>query len=362
LPSINTGGSAPPADTTKANPADENTQEQQASTDAANYKVVSVFFSTDRNLSGKKVAAEMFGVKRSDMRYGMCEVSIPLHHEIGELESPSILRFELRENPEKHVVLLSAKIEDKDLFFNHLSAAIQESGKKSALLFVHGYNVSFETAARRTAQISADLQFDGAAVFYSWPSQGNLAGYTVDESNIEWTQANLKSFLDDFFTRSPAENIYLIAHSMGNRALTRAVADLIREKPEFKPRLKEIILAAPDIDAEVFRRDIAPALAATGAPVTLYASSKDEALLASKKIHAYLRAGDSGLGLVITKGVETIDATEVDTSFVGHSYFADNRAAIADIYYLIRDGLPADQRFGLSSVNIASGRYWTFKN
>jgi esterase/lipase superfamily enzyme len=40
---------------------------------------------------------------------------------------------------------------------------------KQAFVFVHGFNVSFENALRRTAQIAYDLNFDGAPFLFSWP-------------------------------------------------------------------------------------------------------------------------------------------------------------------------------------------------
>lgn len=325
------------------------------------YAVVRTFFATDRNLTGNTKPDEMFGVGRSSLSYGTCDVSIPRDHRMGELESPSIWRLEFREDPTKHVVLLSTAISTKDKYFSDLAARVRQSAANSAFLFVHGYNVSFEDAARRTAQISYDLAFEGAPVFYSWPSQGSTPAYTVDEQNVEWAQANLKGFLEDFFTRSDAQNVYLIAHSMGNRALTRAVAALLTEKPTLRNRLKEIILTAPDIDADVFKRDIAPSLTASGRPVTLYASSEDLALVASKKIHGYPRAGDSGQGLILVAGIETIDATATDTSLLGHSYFAETRSVLSDMFYLIRSGQRANQRFGLREISIQSGRYWEFK-
>jgi esterase/lipase superfamily enzyme len=295
---------------------------------------------------------------RSKLSYGTCDVSIPRDHRMGELETPSILKLEFREDPAKHVVLLNVEIQPKDKFFSDLAARVKSSPQNNAFLFIHGYNVTFEEAARRTAQISYDLGFDGAPVFYSWPSQGTLSGYTIDESNIEWTQANLSNFLEDFLARSDAQNIYLIAHSMGNRALTRAVSSLLNEKPVLRNRLRDLILAAPDIDAEVFRRDIAPALTNAGRPVTLYASSEDIALAASKEVHGYPRAGDSGQGLVVVQGIETIDATGFDTSFLGHSYFADARSILSDIFYLVRDGQGADKRFGLRREKAPDGYYW----
>lgn len=328
---------------------------------APDYAIVRVFFATDRNMTGSTNPDEMFGVNRSNITYGTCEVSIPRDHRMGELEAPSIWRLEFLEDPAKHVVLLSTAITSKDRFFADVAARVRDSEGSNTFLFVHGYNVTFEEAARRTAQITYDLAFDGAPVFYSWPSRGTISAYTVDEQNIQWAQANLRSFLDDFFTRSDAQNVYLIAHSMGNRALTRAVASLLADKPVLRSRLKEVILTAPDIDAEVFKRDIAPALTATGRPVTLYASSEDRALAASKTVHGYPRAGDSGQGLVVIRGIETIDATRVDTSFIGHSYFGEARSVLSDMFYLIRDGKRADERFGLRPVDGQAGRYWEFK-
>src|SRR5262249_10959106 len=199
-------------------------------------------------------------------------------------------RFEFREEPARHIVLLSVSVVDKSSYFTDLSVSIKKSGKKDAFIFIHGYNVTFADAARRTAQMAYDLGFQGEPVFCSCPSRGNLLHYTADEANTEWTQSNLKQFLDDFTSETDAENIFLIGHGMGNRALTRAFGQLIAEKPSLRKRFKEIILSAPDIDAEVFKRDIAPQIV----PATLYASSTDEALTLSKKFRQYSRAGDAG--------------------------------------------------------------------
>jgi len=325
------------------------------------YATVKVYFATDRNLaSGNTPPAGKFGSGRSELRYGVCDVSIPRDHRMGELEAPSVWRLEFREDPAKHVVLLDVSIQAKERFFAELRQRVAASTKNNAFVFIHGYNVTFADAARRTAQITYDLGFDGAPIFYSWPSHGKTAAYTVDEANIEWTQAHLQKFLDEITSDSGAQNIYLIAHSMGNRALTRSLAALLTLKPAVASRLREVILAAPDIDAEVFRRDIAPALT-QAATVTLYASSDDLALVASKKVHGYPRAGDAGDGLVVLKGIETIDATGVDASFLSHSYYAETRSVLADMFYLVRESKRANQRFGLRPAQSPAGGYWEFK-
>lgn len=125
-----------------------------------------------------------------------------------------------------------------------------------------------------------------------------------------------------------------------------------------RSRLKEIILAAPDIDADVFMEQIAPALIAHRRPITLYASSNDVALKLSKKANGYPRAGDSGEGLVVMPGIETIDASEVDSGFLGHSYFADVQSVISDLFQIIWAGKRADRRLGLRRVESIKGRYW----
>lgn len=86
------------------------------------YAVVRTFFATDRNLTGKTKPDEIFGVGRSSLTYGVCDVSIPRDHRMGKLEYPSIWRLEFREDPNKHVVLLNTAISSKDDFFADVAA------------------------------------------------------------------------------------------------------------------------------------------------------------------------------------------------------------------------------------------------
>jgi esterase/lipase superfamily enzyme len=208
--------------------------------------------------------------------------------------------------------------------------------------------------------MSYDLGFPGAPVFYSWPSQGTSFGYTFDESNVLWTQTNLKRFIAEFADRSSADSIYLVAHSMGNRALTGAVKELMQEKPQVRAKIREIILAAPDIDAEIFKRDIAPYIVTATPSVTLYSSSNDKALKASQEVNGYPRAGDSGSGLVVVPGIDTIDSSEAETDFVGHAYYAESKSIISDMFELIHHQKRPDARPALKAESGQAGRYWRF--
>ncbi len=326
---------------------------------------VPVFFATDRKDTQSSDPNARFGRDLAapfHINYGICEVSIPFTHEVGEIENPSIWRLEFTENPNRHIVLQKIKLLDSENYFKVLSASIKQTTKKRTFLFVHGYNVSFADAAKRTAQIKYDLNFSGAAIFYSWPSQASTTAYTVDETNIEWAETNMKHFLADYLSKSEAEEIYLIAHSMGNRGLTNALISLVSEQPELNKKIKEIILAAPDIDVGIFKRDIAPQMVSKiKKPITLYVSSDDVALKASREVHGRPRAGDSAKGITLVQGIETIDASNIDTSFLGHSYFAETKTILSDIYNLINTGKRASQRTQLELVRLGNGSYWKVK-
>jgi esterase/lipase superfamily enzyme len=305
-----------------------------------------------------------YGMKRGrGVELGMCEVSIPKEHEVGVLEAPSIFKLELRETPERHVVLLDVERLPEEAFYTALSERVARSPAKDAFVFVHGYNVSFEDAARRTAQIAYDLDFPGAPVFYSWPSQASLTGYTVDENNVEWTVPHLREFLTEVVERSGAEQMHLVAHSMGNRALANALRGLSYRRDVKQPMFNHVVLTAPDVDADVFRRDLAPRIVKTAERVTLYASSNDKALSYSKTVHGYPRAGDTGEDLVVVRGIDTIDVSAVDTSLfgLGHVYYGSNQTVLADLFDLIRTAKPPEERRWLRAELLGSLRYWVFE-
>ncbi len=302
-----------------------------------------------------------YGHEQGKLQVGTCEVSIPIYHKIGKLEAPSILRLELNENPEKHVVLTKIEPQEEDDFYSQLRNVVQASSREEVFVFVHGFNVSFEDAARRTGQMTYDLKFEGAPIFYSWPSQASLLHYTVDENNIIWTVPHLKKFLMDVAEKSDAKAVNLIAHSMGNRALTGALRDISLELRVNKRLFNQVILAAPDVDAEVFKEQIAPAMGKIAGHVTLYASSNDNALKASMMLHQNPRAGESGDNIVLVDGVDTIDVSAIDTSLLGHSYYGDSDSIISDMFELLRKAEPAGNRPWLHEQLRSGLRFWVFQ-
>jgi len=189
--------------------------------------------------------------------------------------------------------------------------------------------------------------------------------YIYDTNNADQAVAYLRRFLREIAGNDTFDSVTLVAHSMGSRVLTRAFAELAQEMPPVgMKKFSEIVLAAPDIDADVFRNDIAPALVVAGSPVTLYASSLDLAMVASQKLGGAPRAGDVRSGVIVVPGVESIDATKADTNLfwgTGHAYIADDSDMLMHLHDVAVDHLPAARRARLEQVSTAQGVYWRFK-
>jgi esterase/lipase superfamily enzyme len=320
---------------------------------------VVVSFATDRNLLGRQGNRVRFGGRRSALVYGRAEVTFPANHTIGEIERPEI--WQVTENPARHVVIRRSGLLDPDAWMLGIRNRTARSPKRRLFLFVHGYNVPFDDAVRRAAQITYDVQFDGPSLLFSWPSAGQTLGYWEDEKSVVYAEPHLEKVLRDLLAKSGAQEIYIVAHSMGNRLATAVLPRIGRSDPAARTRIKDLILAAPDIDAAVFRRDIAPALPQSAARVTLYASSKDWALTLSKTVHAFgVRAGDtSGGAITIVPPIDTIDASSLSADFLGHSYVGSSGSVLADLRRLI-DGDETPFQRGMREKRQGSGVYWSF--
>ncbi len=172
---------------------------------------------------------------------------------------------------------------------------------------------------------------------------------------------DLKRFLTELASKPGIDNIVVIAHSMGNRTLT-ALNDVMRDNAEARAKVKHVILAAPDIDTSVFEREVAPALTQHVKAATLYASSSDWALTASKFFHGYPRAGDARSQMTIVPGISTIDTSSVLRDAAGHSYFSQAPEVLDDINAIMGGRASPGERTNLSPLEAASGRYWKLKS
>lgn len=222
------------------------------------------------------------------------------------------------------------------------------------LLYVHGYRENFDSTSKDTAQIARMTGFDGPVISYTWPSQGKLLSYITDETNMVHDVANFRLFLKKLAERSWVKEIVVVAHSLGGRLVLPAIAQVDDHAASAdSSNISNIILAAPDMDRETFERDIgadvlAPAKVKRGRHITLYLSSKDRALAASRTLHGYPRLGSpycfnpfqaeelEAQGLPTRcyvkqmDGVTVVDTSDVKRGSTGHSDFLSSAKACKD--------------------------------
>jgi len=166
----------------------------------------------------------------------------------------------------------------------------------------------------------------------------------------------LQEFLARILTESGAEDVHVIAHSMGNRALIRAARELERAG---LPSFGHIILAAPDVDRGVFL-NLASAYPNVSRRTTLYVSGKDKALGFSGWLAGFTRAGYFP-PVTVLSGIDTVRVQDVDLTILGHSYYAEAREVLLDMQVLLTEDKDPANRPPLEAQPSASApEYWSF--
>lgn len=363
------------------------------------FDVVTVFWGSNRKISltpGKPAPKQQSMIETGSVQsfpqlgaenarklsVGVAQVTVPKEgRKIGAVNRPTqytvlgVSFYSEKENPKKHFTIGRLDVLSPASFASAVDGRAERSRRfmDQAFVFVHGFNVSFEDALYRTAQISYDLEFDGVPMLYSWPSHKASSSlqlaqaYVHDIDMSDSAPEYFVEFLELVAKKTRVKQINIIAHSMGNRALMEALRR-IANNPERLAKLdiKQVIFAAPDVEQSRFE-EIAKQIRQTAQGITLYASSSDKALMASKEAHLGLvRAGDvPASGPLITPGVDTIDVTAAGAnSFwsLDHSVFAEKSHIITDIKLLMETGVrPPDQRFGVfKPKTVAAGTYWRY--
>lgn len=324
-----------------------------------------LYFATTRQPTGEANASKAFGSARSnEVRFGAVEVSIPHDHRWAKLESPSIFKLEWDASPDRHLMLgPTLTTLAPDAWKQELAQRAAAFGKPGVLLFVHGYNNTFEVAAQRAAQLAHDLSFGGPTVLFSWPSDGELLAYTRDEEDAHTAWRQMADVLDNLTRLGSGVKVYVVAHSMGNRVLTEGLAKLLQQRPSADQQFRQVVLAAPDVGVEEFRERWINDLKSTNAPrFTLYASGHDLPVAVSTWLHGKKRLGSGGADTPVFDGMDSIDASALTREWFGlnHSYFGDNETVLSDLFLLIHQGLPPSQRARLKKVSGNDGDYWEF--
>ncbi len=329
-----------------------------------------LYFATNRNPNRAK-APDSFGERFNpqsvdSLRFGTADIRVTSQE--VTIDGIDVAAERLKQDPKKSV--LGSRV-----VFSELRERMCDG--VDTVVFIHGYNVSFEDALRTGGRL---LDAFGSprpinVVVFSWPSDGRMTpmlAYKRDRTDAAASGPALARGLlklQDFLREVQRGNecrasVHLMAHSMGNYVLRHGVQEVRRHASGSPSKVFEnIFLMAADEDHDAFEHDhkLAP-LPGLGSAVNLYFNRGDTALVISDltKFNP-TRLGSEGprLPLNVPGNVTLIDVSEVVHKGVEHDYFWSNEETVQDVRAVLagepqdcranRRYVPSQNRYMLSS-------------
>ncbi|MEM1361654.1 MAG: alpha/beta hydrolase [Pseudomonadota bacterium] len=300
-----------------------------------------VFIATTREDS--EVVGALFSELRADeLGLASVEVSIPPTHETGALERPRTLP----PDPRTEFAIVDPTIYASEAaFVSSIDAELrrQPAGSRDILFFVHGYNTTTSEAIMLAAQFVQDSGFEGIPVLFTWASAGKVTRYVYD-LNSALVARPLLIDAAEIVSRSNASDYHLFAHSMGGFLTMEAIVD-VAQKGQFNRtgKLRNVVLASPDIDIDLFRSQMGE-IDTTFDRFFVLLSQDDFALRASRRLAGGVpRVGAADAEELAEIGVTAIDLSEIeDERTNSHSKFAGS----PEIVQLIGNGLNSVPQYG----------------
>ncbi|MFK0685723.1 alpha/beta hydrolase [Ochrobactrum sp. BD67] len=295
----------------------------------------------------------MFTGERASPSFAEITVSIPPNasRKAGEVAWPR----KLPPDPAHDFATLKAAEIDRDSAEKWLHARVRKSPDGSVLVFIHGFNNQFEDAVFRFAQIVHDSGARSVPVLATWPSRGSLLAYGYDRESTNYTR-NAVEDLFQYLARDPqVKEVSILAHSMGNWLALEALRQMAIRNGHLPAKFRNVMLAAPDVDVDVFGSQIAD-MGRQRPRFTLFVSRDDRALAVSRRVWGNV----SRLGAIdpeqspykeelATNGVTVIDLTKIKAGDgLHHAKFAEAPQIVQLIGNRLSSGQTlTDNRLGL---------------
>ena len=341
-----------------------------------------VFYITDR-LADRTDGAAVYGSERSSsMVFGASTVSFGEDLDWASLSAASsearrsdkislnvvsnreILKFDKTPIPFTIVNGVPVRTRKAIQTYNRKRAIFQAeirkqmrlAGKNEVVIFVPGFNNTFEDGIYSLADIWHFSGRHGVPILYSWPAgAGGLFGYFRDRESGEFTIFHLKEFLTQLSEIPELRKIHIVAHSRGTDVITTALREMIiasrskGQNPKTTFKVANLVMAAPDLDFAVVRqRLIAEGFGAAIGQITVYMNRGDTALGIAQRLMAGQRFGRLSQDQLkevdreIFSQVKTVSFVNVDgvRDLTGHAYYRTNPGVLSDIATIITESAP----------------------
>lgn len=272
-------------------------------------------------------AGELYtGERGTAISLNSITVSIPPDgsRKIGEVQWPRSLPA----NPEKEFAVLDVeKIATERQA--HTWFRENANAKKQVIIFVHGFNNTYADAVFRFAQITHDAGTNATPILFTWPSRASAFGYLYDKESTNYSRRALEDIIIQTARSPDVGDITILAHSMGTWLAVEALRGVAMREKAIPAKVKNVVLASPDIDVDVFRRQLIE-MGKKRPQFTIFASTKDRALEVSRWISGGVNRVGGIDAAPYTSVLKQLGITVIDTSTVaskdalGHNAFADS--------------------------------------
>ncbi len=316
---------------------------------AANSSKVDMLVATTRAPT-ERSGVYFTGERGNDLSLANIAISIPPIREPGTIQWPS----KLPGDPERDFVATAVDpIDRHDLPPWFRTHSVQ--GQR-VLIFVHGFNTRFDASVFRFAQIVHDSGANVAPVLFSWPSRGSILDYNYDRESTNYSRAELAYVIQEAVRSRNVSNITIMAHSMGGWLAVEALRDIALRDGGISPKVTTVILASPDLDVDVFRKQLAE-IGPRRPHFTIFVSANDRALRLSRLIAGGVtRVGAMDFDqqkyreqLERTAGITVLDLTALQNGDrLNHSQFATS----PEVVRLLGQGLIDGQ--AVSEIDIGA--------
>ncbi|NVO16906.1 MAG: alpha/beta hydrolase [Rhodoplanes sp.] len=210
---------------------------------------------------------------------------------------------------------------------------------RDVLVYIHGYNTTFETAVLDAVHLSDGISFRGSTMLFSWPSRAKLLDYGYDRESAMWSRDSLERVLDQLIVSPTVGRINIVAHSIGTMLTLEALRQVYaRRGDDLVSRIGAVVFASPDIDMDVFTSSVGR-IGGLAPKITVVTATNDRALAVSRLIAGGVtRVGAAEKAQLERLGIRVIDASDSGFGVINHDLFLSNEAIRGVIRRAIETG------------------------
>jgi esterase/lipase superfamily enzyme len=272
-------------------------------------RTVTVFAATTRSVKEQKSSVVYTADKAFALSFAKFTVALPATSE-GNKVGGNMSDFSV----------LNRKALTRSEFFDQVQAqasAERAVGLPKIGIYVHGFNNTFPESLFRLAQMAKATGSQAVPILFSWPSDGTIAGYGADRDSVMYSRDYLADLLLGVTRRRAKGDVLLLGHSMGAWLATEAVRQLKLAGHDEALDPLQLVLAAPDIDEQVFRQQMMIIGKLPIAPVVLV--TKDDRALDISRLLSTDRRRLGSLSVdstvvrreALNEGVQIVDISEL---------------------------------------------------